>query len=591
MTPAPKRARNPKTGETVVLVGGQWVPEPKAETQAPANAPAPAPAAPSQRRYDMQPTTPLEGLKRDVGRGLAEAGQGVLSAVTFGGDDEIAGGINAAMGGDYEAGRAKAEARKTALQARSKARAEEYGVPISSYGAGEFAGTVAQTAATGGLSQGGSLAARGARVLGSAAGGGAAEGALNAQPGDRLAGAARGAATGAALAGAMKAPAKLVSSVAKHAPGLSRRADLARLRSVGINPAHADELPGGIEGTTETLRKHGVGKGILTGSGGMERQASAAVDQIEARRGALAANAANAVAPGANVAGPIRAAAPRIDDDAAKYYNRKADEFAFRTVEKQVPAPRPAAPAPNELRVLREAIEARKAAPDRISGLEPTQVASRPIDPNATMPGGRRPRPAAPPPAPPPAPEPEMMTVRERVPRELSFAELQQGRRHYSPDNWAAGSQEAQAGKDISQAFSAAEADAVSRANAPSAGAEYRQLGREEAHLLRARKGLLGGADQAAGARAVPLNAHDAARLLTPAGVLGNNKTKLLEAGAGVAKRAGRAAPGMAERAAARAPVGSILTREAVRNIENSEYPEDEYFRQYMSNPDFRFSR
>jgi hypothetical protein len=276
MTPAPKRARNPKTGETVVLVGGQWVPEPKAETQAPANAPAPAPAAPSQRRYDMQPTTPLEGLKRDVGRGLAEAGQGVLSAVTFGGDDEIAGGINAAMGGDYEAGRAKAEARKTALQARSKARAEEYGVPISSYGAGEFAGTVAQTAATGGLSQGGSLAARGARALGSAAGGGAAEGALNAQPGERVGGAARGAAIGAATAGVMKAPAKLVSSVAKHAPGLSRRADLARLRSVGINPAHADELPGGIEGTTETLRKHGVGKGILTGSGGMERQASAA---------------------------------------------------------------------------------------------------------------------------------------------------------------------------------------------------------------------------------------------------------------------------------------------------------------------------
>lgn len=573
MTPKPQRARNPKTGEVVILVGGEWVPEPKAEPQ---SAPATLAPAGAPRSYDMQRTTPWEGLKKDVGEGLAEAGQGVLSAVTFGGDDEIAGGINALRGGDYEAGRAKAEARKMALQARSKERAEEYGVPVSSYGAGEFAGTVAQTAATGGLSQGGSLAARGARVLGSAAGGGAAEGALNAQPGDRLAGAARGAATGAALAGAMKAPAALVRGVAKHAPGLTRRADISRLRSVGINPAHADELPGGIEGTTETLRKHGVGKGLLTGSGGMERQASAAVDQIEARRGALAANAANAVAPGANVAGPIRAAAPRIDDDAAKYYNRKADEFAFRTVEKQVPQPRAAAPAPQ---------------PDRISGLEPTQVARAPIDPNATAPGGRRPRPQAPAPAPQPAPDPEMVTVRERVPRELSFAELQQGRRHYSPDNWAAGSQEAQAGKDISQAFSAAEADAVSRANVPGAGDEYRRLGREEAHLLRARKGLLGGADPAAGARAIPLNAHDAARLLTPAGVLGNNKTKLLEAGASVAKRAQRAAPGMTQRAAARAPAGSILAREAVRNIENSEYPEDEYFRQYMSNPDFRFSR
>ncbi len=34
-----------------------------------------------------------------------------------------------------------------------------------------------------------------------------------------------------------------------------------------------------------------------------------------------------------------------------------------------------------------------------------------------------------------------------------------------------------------------------------------------------------------------------------------------------------------------------FLTRRVVSEMESAEYPEDEYYRQYMSNPDFRHSR
>lgn len=537
MTPAPKRARNPQTGEVLILQGDRWVPEPKA-------APAPAPAAPSapdrsgmqfRRAEDMvgaDGASPygvnnLRATAPDAAQSALDAGEVLGSAAMLSGKDEVRGAAGALAGGDYETERAKSEARTMAATARMADRADnarrDLGVesPLNPLNAATNAAPYLQAAGAAVPAAIAAPAMGGAGAVRVAATEGGVQGGLSARPGERGAGVVRGAATGAATAGVLQAPAKVVRSVGNLTRPLTESADRTRLRASGIDPAQA-HVEQGIPETAAALRRQGV-TGVGT-TGALERKAADANARIGAEREAM------------------RGAVPPDDMVTGGMLGRNVRAAARKRV--------PAADVPGQRRYA-----------DAADAIE-NETYTRYVRP--TAPGGR------------------VQAVPAKRERLLPLDELVKSRKYYgNKANFDRDAPEA-FNKDLHGAYSDAEAALVDRHTGQ--GAQYRSLGRDQAAVIDAQQGLL-----SSGGGSLPVSKLDAMRRVSR-GLGGSVLATGLEGAAGVAQSARAAAPGAAKRAAARAPVGSFLSRAAMQKIQEAEYPEDEYFRQYMSSPDFRHS-
>lgn len=475
----------------------------------------------------------------DLAQSALDAGEVMGSAAMLGGKDEVRGAAGALMGGDYEEERAKSEARTMAAQARMEGRAESarqdlgVGSPLNPLNAVTNSTPYLQAAGSGAPAAIAAPAMGGAGVIRAAATEGGVQGGLSAQPGQRGAGVLKGAATSAATAGALQAPAKVVKAVGGLTRPLVESADRARLRSAGIDPAQA-HASGGIPETAAALRRNGV-SGIGT-AGMLERKAADANVRI------------------GNERADMRAAVPADD--------RITGDAVGRRIEKAAGDRVPVADIAGQRRYADAA--------DAVSN----QVVMRPV--RAADPGLAATRPANQ-----AIPRPEMRP--EKTPRLLGLDELVKSRRYYgNKANFDRDAPEA-FNKDMHGAYAGAEADLVGRHTG--AGDRYSALGRDQKVMIDAQEGLLSN-----GGGSLPVSKLDALRRVSR-GLGGSVVATGLEGAAGVAKSAQAAAPGMAGRAQARVPAGSVLSRQVNQQISNAEYPEDEYFRQYMSNPDYRHSR
>jgi len=621
------------SGRKVVYRGGKW----DYADEAPARQ---GRVVSGQELADMTDTS-LGRVGRDIREGLEDAGQGIASALSFGWDDELA-----AKAGNEEYG-----ARKAAREARSAARAQQAQDELGLEGAGRLlvpsassAGAMLGTAVSGAGT--GALATRAATGLGRAAQAGvhgaelvgtsALEGAGNAAEGERLQGAA-GATTGAsAIAGAVGLGGAAGRGLVNAAPALARRADDLRVQSVGLVPGKVRGEPGGVERQAEVLREYGVGRGWFTGNRGMERQAEAGIAKAEAGRGAIE----QFVPPDARIAdeGPADALRQyaveieRADAPLGKRYARAADNLQYRPgteADRPVLPQRPyvyhASPAANAAGIAEKGLlpseggknfgwahnkgrvffspEGAKFDESKImdaagadsvtryrarATVAPVKGANESVmqrdtpvspdrlevqDPDGTW---RRLRPDLPPP-------PTHGPVPRRVRREggLGLDELKRYKQNYSPANYADASQDKEFRKNAAGVFRDAQNQLVENF-VPGRGGEYKRLGQDEAALLRARDALVMKSEGPP-----PATTWEALRRMARSGVVGGWHA----AEADLSKRAlpalGRK---MARGARASRGMGSFLARRASQEIENSEYPEDEYYRQYMSNPDFRHS-
>lgn len=570
----PIRKLGGKSGRPVISHDGGATWQYDEAAPAPAAAPA-APAGGPPKRFDQAAPGTDNALRtaQDAGRNLYEGVRGIGSAVTFGFDDEMA----TALGADPND-----KAKGRAFSARQAELAGPYMPSASTMG--EVAGTVATSVGGAGLARGVTGAGQKALAIGgSAAGQGALQGAGDAAAGEKVGGALGGAAMGAALGQGGKLVGKGLSAAGSMAPGLKRLADKARVNAAGMNPRAADDLPGGIPEAAATIRKHGIGKG-LAGSNKMEMQAQQAIDNVEGQRENLRApvRAAGDLASGGNVAHPLRKRAAELESAnqaRADYLRKRADEFEFQKQKSFRMEPETVPPGDPVTREMRP----RKARPGQDTMVDPSN-AERFAPTQVELPRGAGPRPG-----PPPTPQPRMRPVPTEIksPRLYDIDQLRAARGENAPQKWASDAQGAESAKDIHQAFSNVEADLIDR-NTPGAGGQYRQLGREEAVLMEARRGLLG-----ADPGQIPAGKYDALRRVVSGGRLGNVYASGVEGAAGAA---GAAARGGAAVQRAAGSLGaqsgaSILTRRAQQQIDEAEYPEDEYYRQYMSNPDFQHSR
>jgi hypothetical protein len=321
-----------------------------------------------------------------------------------------------------------------------------------------------------------------------------------------------------------------------------------------------------------------VGKGIFTGANKMEMQAGRAIDQLEESRKGLKAGVEGefAQSTGGAVAQRVRGAADKIvgNDDRAKYLRKRAAEFEFQPSKRieQYTVP-PEGTAGVGTKPMRPA-KARTGQdtmfdPDNAERFAPTQV---------DLPDGVWPRPG------PPAGVQGRRVVDTQQPRLYSLDQLGEGRRENSPAKWSSDSQAAESQKAIHQAFSDTESDVIGRFD-PVAGNKYRKLAREEAALIQAQQGLLG-----ADSGGLPAGVYDAGRKLVRGGAAKNLWAKGVEGTAAASGPVGRMATSTGNSAVRNVPAASLLSRQAVQKIQSAEYPEDEYYRQYMSNPDFALS-
>lgn len=580
----PIKMRNKRTGEVrVSMDGGQtW------QAEAPAPEPQPqggtdmggqvAPAAP--RQFNQQPARPEDSL-RDAGRNLYEGIRGIGSGLLMGADDEAAAGLSQRMeqlrvdaggaplpgGNSFSANQADQAQDKREGQEFSAAQNDAVGLEYmpSANTFGQIAGSAIGAKGVGaGVKAAGVGGNAAVRVGTSAAGQGAIQGAADAQQGHRLEGAGTGAVTGAVLGKGAQLVGQGVSAagraVAKRIPpeliaSLQKGADKARVRALGLNPGQVMREPGGVERQAQVARKYGVGKGLFTGRQGMEDQAAKGLEQTSAGRAAIEqAVPENAVVSGQKVADPLVSRAREFQDaaigDEAALYRSKAKELS------STPA------------VRREMV-----------------VDQPPVD-GATRPAG----------VPAPMPQRKFVDVPYEAPREMRLKDLREGRRYYSPENWKNDSAPTQRKKDFRNAYAEGENALIER-ELPGKGQEYRELGQDMHGLIEAQDGLANAGG--AGAR-LPSSKFDAARQLGRSGWAANQKAKVHEALPGAARAVrgiGESMSGTADKVtnALKSEQGragaSVLTRQVAHQIENAEYPEDEYFRQYMSNPDYRHSR
>lgn len=185
-------------------------------------------------------------------------------------------------------------------------------------------------------------------------------------------------------------------------------------------------------------------------------------------------------------------------------------------------------------------------------------------------------------------------------PRTLNIEELDRGRRHYSPDNWKGGPTDPD--KVIAGAYSDATEDLLERAN-PGSGAQYRSLGRDEAGLIRAQRGVLG--PDAGETPRIPGSRADAIRqganMVVPRRALSNFGAHAQEANASAAegvrdltRKVGTAGPiveGVDETMLqAGEAAGTVGGRAAGRQmaIDANENDPYEFYREYMRNPEYR---
>ena len=590
--PAPQAAPAPAGGAAIDLGG-----------QRPA-----APAQPAERRFSTAPGSFADNATqtaKELGQGLHEAARGVGSGLLMGWDDELAD----AMGADNAGG------QKQEMAARSATRADRVGKLMPSANtAGEVTGSLIGAKGAGAATRDAPALAR---VAGSAATQGAVQGAGDAQEGGRLEGAAKGAAVGVALGQGGKLAAKAAGAVgrgvAKVLPesavqNLQKYADNARVRAMGMNPGQVAREPGGVPRQAATARKYGVGKGFFTGRGKMEDQATAGLEKAGAGRAAIETGVnPTAVVDGNQVAAPLVARARQfqgaaIGDEAAAY-TAKARELASVQRPGVPRAPTPMAeaappPAPAAGPVGATDPGGKQGRAERMRRLLRGQPQQRPGAFDPTVQDGPNAKLTSVPPAPPKkmglgvAPPPEQPF---NAPREMNLEQLREGRQHYSPQNWAADSAPVRRKKDFRNAYAEGENALIER-ELPGKGAKYKKLGQDMHGLIEAQDSLANAGGS--GAR-LPAGKYDALRQVGRSGWAGNQKAKLQEAlvpaaravqgmGRGATKAAGKIA-GVTGSEEAQVG-GSVLTRRVASAIENAEYPEDEYYRQYMSNPDFRHS-
>jgi hypothetical protein len=540
-----------------------------------------APSAP--RQFNQQPARPEDSL-RDAGRNLYEGIRGIGSGLLMGADDEAAGGLQTGfenirrnMGGAPLPG-GNSTSQNMAAQAKDKHEGQEFSAAQNDAAGLEYlpsANTFGQIAgsAIGAKGVGAGVKAAGVggnaavRVGTSATGQGAIQGAADAQQGHRLEGAGTGAVTGAVLGKGAQLVGKGVSAAGRAVKraipqemvaSLQKGADKARVRALGLNPGQVMKEPGGVERQAAVARKYGVGKGLFTGRQGMEDQAAKGLEQASAGRAAIEqAVPENAVVSGQQVSNPLVARAKELDG---------VDQAARRRYLAQAKI------MSTEPKVRRELV------PDQPA---PVQGGA------ATVPAGG---------AAIPAPARKFADVPYEAPREMNLAKLREGRQHYSPENWKNDSAPVRQKKDFRNAYAEGENALIER-ELPGKGAEYRGLGQDMHGLIEAQEGLANAGG--AGAR-MPTSKFDAARQLGRSGWAANQAAKVREAAPGAARAVrgiGESMSGAADRAvnALGSEQGrqatSVLTRQVTSQIENAEYPEDEYFRQYMSNPDYRHSR
>ncbi len=378
----PLRAVNKQTGETLILEGGKWVPEPAPESaSAPridmgGQAPAPTAPEPSTRRFAEAPGSTGDNLMqtaRDAGRNLYEGVRGIGSGLAAGWDDEAAAAVQTGLGklgpelpggNSYESNLRQQSADKAEGQAFSAQQNDQVGLEAlpSANTFGQVAGSAIGAKGTSAALKGGTAATR---LTSSAAAQGAVQGAGDATPGSRLEGAGKGAVIGAALGQGAKLAGKGLSAAGRGAQrmlspeqiaSLQAAADKARVRALGLNPGQVAREPGGVARQAETARKYGVGKGLFTGRQGMEDQAARGLEQASAGRAAIeTAVPESAVISGQQVANPLVARAKKLSgagvSDEAKEYLAKAKDVSSQPAvrrELRVTPVKPPRPSPED---------------------------------------------------------------------------------------------------------------------------------------------------------------------------------------------------------------------------------------------------